>query len=216
MLQLQEVGENITAIRRAHNGLVLSTPTFSPLMLSFASCQARSLSLTRATFLTIRVERLQPLVDAVVALLNLVQDLVVKSLQLERGRIFNFRDTADKQVVRGAGKNTLSCQPRVQLVMHELFHSHRHLLVAVFEQLKSARFGDAVDFPYAAKQSTFEVPEIPQGCGVDVQRLLRRGKGLCLLFPSEEVKVLAARGQSVVQNKRRKRRARQGLRGRTV
>ena len=173
-------------------------------MLSFASCQARSLSLTRATFLTIRVERLQPLVDAVVALLNIVQDIVVKRLQLERGRIFNLRGTADEQVVRGTVGNTLSCQPPVQLVMHELFHAYRHLLVAVFEQLKSARLGDAVDFPYAAKQSTFEVPEIPQGCVVDVQRLVRRGKGLCLLFPSKEVEVLAARGQSVVRNKRRK------------
>ena len=110
-------------------------------MLSFASCQARSLSLTRATFLTIRVQRLQPLVDAVVALLNLVQDIVVKRLQLGRGRIFNLRDTADEQVVRGAGEDTLSCQPRVQLVMHELFRAHRHLLVAVFQQLKSARLG---------------------------------------------------------------------------
>ena len=114
--------------------------------------------------------------DAVVALLNLVQDFCVKRLQLELGCIFNLRDTADEQVVRGAGENTFSSQPRVQLVMHELFHAHRHLLVAIFEHLKSARLVDTVDFPYAAKQSTFEVPETPQGlwCGRPASCMMRQ------------------------------------------
>ena len=75
--------------------------------------------------------------------------------------------------------------------MHELLHTHIHLLLAVSDQLESSRLGDSVNFPYAAKDNAFEVAETSQGGSVDQQRLVRCQEGVRLLFPREEVAMLA-------------------------
>ena len=133
--------------------------------------------------------------DAVVSLLNLDQSRVVNRFQLERGRVFNLRDAANEQFVERTRKLTLWCQARENLVMHELLHAHLHLLVAIFPQLEGARLGDTVDSPHAAKQRTLEVPEIPQGCCMNIHPLVGRCKGRRLLFSGEEVEMLAPCGQ---------------------
>ena len=91
-----------------------------------------------------------------------------------------------------SGENSISCHARERLVMHELLHAHLHLLLAVSDQLESARLGNSANFPYAAKDNAFEVAENSQGGSMDRQRLVRRGEGVRLLFPREEVAMLAA------------------------
>ena len=163
---------------------------FSPYLLS--ANQQALYSEGEAPSLTIGIQRVQPGVHAVVALLNFREDRLVNRLEDERGRIFYPRDAAKEELVGLSGENSISCHARERLVMHELLHAHLHLLLAVSDQLESARLGNAVNFPYAAKDNAFEVAETSQGGSMERQRLVRRGEGVRLLFPREEVAMLAA------------------------
>ena len=107
--------------------------------------------------LTIGIQRDQPGVHAVVALLNLREDRLVNRLEDERGRIFYPWDAAKEELVGLSGENSISCHAHERLVMHELLHAHLHLLVAVSDQVESARLGNSVNFPYAAENNAFEV-----------------------------------------------------------
>ena len=163
---------------------------FSPYLLS-ANKQALY-SKGGAPFLTIGMQRVQPGVHAVVALLNFQEGLLVNRLEDERGRVFYPRNAAKEELVRLSGEDFISCHARELLVMHELLHAHLHLLLAVSDQLENAPLGDSVNFPYAAKDNAFEVAETSQGGSVDWQRLVRRGEGARLLLPREEFAMLAA------------------------
>ena len=129
---------------------------------------------------------------AVVALLNFREDRLVNRLEDERGRIFYPRDADKEELVGLSGENSISCHARERLVMHELLHTHIHPLLAVSDQLESSRLEDSVNFPYAAKDNAFEVAKTSQGGSVDRQRLVRCREGVRLLFPREEVAMLAA------------------------
>ena len=163
---------------------------FSPYLLSANQqalyCEGEALSLT------IGIQRVQPGVHAVVALLKFREDRLVNRLEDERGRTFHPRDAAKEELVGLSSENSVSCHARERLVMHELLHANLHLLLAVSDQLESPRLGDSVNFPSAAKDNAFKVAEASQGGSVDRQRPVRRGEGVRLLFPREEVAMLAA------------------------
>lgn len=65
-----------------------------------------------------------------------------------------------------------------------------------------------MNFLHVAKDGGFEVPEVSEGGRVDRKLLVRRGEGTRLLFPGEEVEILAAYGQSGVQKDRATKRKR--------
>lgn len=60
-----------------------------------------------------------------------------------------------------------------------------------------------MNLPDLGKDNVFEVPEISEGGGVHGQRLVRRGKGVCLLLSGEEVEMLAAYCQSSMKIRRK-------------